>query len=258
MTKYFFTLSVLMALITFSPLSSHAAGGGKTPPSQDWHFSGPFGTFDRAALQRGFKVYRNVCAACHGLKRVAFRNLEALGYDEAQIKSIAAEYSVVDGPDDEGEMFERTALPSDRYPSPYPNDNAARAANGALPPDLSLITKARANGANYLYALMTGYKDNPPEEKHIKLSAGQYYNEYMPGYIIAMAPPLSDGVVAYEDETPETVSQYAKDLTEFLVWAAEPEMEKRKAMGINVLFFLIVFAGVMYAYKKRIWADVKK
>jgi ubiquinol-cytochrome c reductase cytochrome c1 subunit len=231
------------------------AGKSTAPlPQQDWGFEGPFGTFDRAALQRGLKVYRNVCAACHGMKKIAFRNLAALGYDEAQIKAIAAEYTYIDGPNDEGDMFERPGLPSDRYKSPYANDNQAKAANnGALPPDLSLIVKARKDGANYLYGLLTGYETAP---EGVKLLDGQYYNKVMPGHIIAMAPPLADDAVVYEDGSPQTVEQYAKDVTEFLTWASEPSMEERKKLGINVLIFLFVFAGVMYAIKKKIWSDV--
>ena len=247
-------LAILCSLL-IAPAAAYAAGDSTPPPHQDWHFDGHFGTFDKAALQRGLKVYRNVCAACHSLKRVAFRNLEALGYDESQVKAIAGEYTVMDGPDDEGEMFDRPARPSDRFPSPYPNDNAAKAANnGALPPDLSLIVKARGHGADYIYALLSkGYVEAPADKK---LLEGQYYNKYMAGHVIAMAPPLSDDIVAYEDETPQTVSQYAKDVTEFLAWAAEPEMEERKQTGIKVILFLLVFTAIMYAIKKKIWADV--
>ena len=245
--------TILTILTVFIITPAFAAGGGDKPESQDWGFSGAFGTFDRGALQRGYKVYREVCAACHSMKRVAFRNLEALGYDEGQIKAIASEYTVTDGPDEEGEMFDRPARPSDYFPSPYPNDNAAKAANGALPPDLSLITKARAHGADYLYALMTGYEE--PHEG-TELLEGQYYNKYMSGHIIAMAPPLTDDIVAYEDETPQTVEQYARDVAEFLAWAAEPEMEERKRTGIKVLIFLLIFTGVMYGIKKKTWADV--
>ena len=248
-------LILLSFLIVMPYAAANAAGDAEHAPEQDWHFSGPFGTYDRAALQRGLKVYRNVCAACHSMKRIAFRNLEALGYDESQIKAIAAEYSVTDGPDEEGDMFERPARPSDRFPSPYPNDNAAKAANnGALPPDLSLIAKARHGGADYLYALLTGYEEAPEGKT---LLEGQYWNKYMPGHVIAMAAPLSDDIVAYEDETPQTVSQYSKDVAEFLTWAAEPEMEERKQTGIKVIIFLLVFAGIMYSIKKKIWADVK-
>ncbi len=247
------SLAVLPLLMMIAP-SAQAAGDQKAAPHQHWHFKGPFGTYDRDALQRGYLVYRQVCAACHSMKRVAFRNLEDLGYNEAQIKAIASEYTVTDGPDEEGEMFDRPARPSDYFPSPFPNKNAAKYANGgAYPPDLSLITKARHHGADYVYALLTGYKE-PPADK--KLLDGQYYNPYMAGHVIAMAPPLSDGMVAYSDESPMTTEQYARDVAEFLTWAAEPEMESRKKIGLQVLLFLAVFAAIMYGIKKKIWADV--
>lgn len=247
-------LTALTVLMIGFALPVFAAGDAESPPHQHWHFNGLTGTYDRAALQRGLKVYREVCSACHSLKRVAFRNLADLGYSEAQIKNIAAEYTVIDGPDEEGEMYERAGIPSDYFPSPYPNDNAAKAANGAMPPDLSLITKARVHGPDYIYALLTGYEEAPHGHE---LLDGQHWNKYMPGHVIAMAAPLSDEQVAYEDGSPLTVEQYAKDVTEFLAWAAEPEMEERKALGINVLIFLTVFAFVMYGVKKKIWADVK-
>ncbi|MGB0719947.1 MAG: cytochrome c1 [Bdellovibrionales bacterium] len=242
--------AVVLALPAMPVLAS---GDTPHPPKQDWSFSGPFGTYDRGALQRGYKVYREVCSACHSMQHVSFRNLEALGYDEAQIKNIAANYTVIDGPDDEGEMFERPALPSDAFPSPYPNKQAAKAANGAYPPDLSLITKARHGGADYVYAILTGFTE---PEHGVTLTEGQHYNKYMPGHVIAMAPPLSDDQVAYEDGSPTTVQQYAKDVSHFLTWAAEPEMEDRKRIGLQVLIFLLVFAGIMYGVKKKIWADV--
>jgi ubiquinol-cytochrome c reductase cytochrome c1 subunit len=235
----------------------HAAEGGhKHPlPNMDWSFEGPLGTYDRAALQRGFLVYKQVCSACHGLKKKYYRNLEALGYSEAQIKSIAAEYTVMDGPNDEGEMFERPARPSDKFKQPYANDKAAMYANnGALPVDLSLIVKARHGGADYVYGLLTGYT-NPPEG--FVLGQGQHYNKYKDGNIIAMANPLSDGQITYEDGTPQTLDQYAKDVTHFLAWAAEPELEERKQMGFKVILFLIAFAAVMYLVKRKIWEDVK-
>ncbi len=248
-------LLILLSVLLVMPAgAAMAAGDAVKLEHQHWHFDGPFGTFDRAAQQRGLKVYREVCAACHGLKRIAFRNLTDLGYDESQVKSIASEYTVIDGPDDEGDMFERPARPSDRFPSPFANDNQAKAANNnALPPDLSLITKARHHGPDYVYGLLTGYTE-PPED--VTLLEGQSYNKVMPGHIIAMAAPLSDDQVTYEDETPQTVEQYAKDVVEFLAWAAEPELEERKRTGIKVLIFLLVFAGVMYGIKKKIWADV--
>lgn len=228
------------------------ASGKHTLPSIDWSFSGPFGTYDKAALQRGFLVYRQVCSACHGLKRIYYRNLEDLGYSEAQIKTIAAEYTVMDGPNDEGDMFERPARPSDKFKLPFANDKAAAFANGgAIPPDLSLITKARHGGADYIYGILTGYEEPPAG---VTLMQGQYYNKVKDGNIIAMAPPLSDGLIAFEDaNTPQTIEQYAKDVSQFLTWAAEPEMEARKQMGAKVVIFLAIFALIMYAAKKRVW-----
>tara|TARA_B100001989_G_C24532113_1_gene462213 strand:- start:1423 stop:2046 length:624 start_codon:yes stop_codon:yes gene_type:complete len=203
-------------------------------------------------MQRGLKVYREVCAACHGLKRVYFRNLEALGYNEAQIKNIAAEYTITKGKlNEEGEWEERPGEPKDKFVSPFANDQQAKYANGgAMPPDLSLITKARANGPDYVYALLTGYKQPPAGEI---LSDTQYWNTYFPGHKLSMAPPLSDGQVGYEDGSPETLDQYARDVTHFLTWAADPYMEERKKTGLKVILFLIVFAGVMYSVKKKIW-----
>jgi quinol-cytochrome oxidoreductase complex cytochrome b subunit/cytochrome c1 len=224
-------------------------------PKVDWHFDGPFGSYDRASLQRGFQVYKQVCAACHGMKRVAYRNLSALGYTEDQIKSVAAEYTMIDGPDDEGEMFERPGRPSDHFKNPYANDNQAKASNnGALPPDLSLIVKARVGGPDYVYDILTGYEAPPAGTE---LAAGQHWNKYMPGNKIAMPAPLLEGAVAYEDGAPTTVDQYAHDVTQFLAWASEPEMEIRKQTGVKALFFLIIFAGLLYAVKRRIWAQVQ-
>jgi cytochrome c1 len=237
---------------------ANAAGGHHTPelPKVDWHFDGPFGTFDRAALQRGFQVYKQVCSACHSMNLVAYRNLAALGYTEGQIKTIAAESEFTDGPDDEGEMFTRPGRPSDHFKKPYANDNQAKASNnGALPPDLSLIVKARMGGADYIHAILTGYE---PAPEGTELANGQHWNKYMAGNKIAMPAPLQDGAVAYDDpNTPQTVEQYSKDVTEFLTWAANPEMEIRKQTGIKVLIFLILFAGVMYLVKRKLWAKVE-
>jgi quinol-cytochrome oxidoreductase complex cytochrome b subunit/cytochrome c1 len=240
--------------------SEHAAadssGGHHAPelPKVDWHFDGPFGSYDRASLQRGFQVYKQVCAACHGMKRVAYRNLSALGYTEDQIKSVAAEYTMIDGPDDEGEMFERPGRPSDHFKNPYANDNQAKAANnGALPPDLSLIVKARVGGPDYVYGILTGYEAAPAG---VELASGQHWNKYMPGNKIAMPAPLLEGAVAYEDGSPTTVDQYAHDVTQFLAWASEPEMEIRKQTGVKALFFLVIFAGLFYAVKRRIWSKI--
>ena len=243
-------------LFSLSPMVANAAGDAPKLKKQDWSFNGFNGTFDRGALQRGFQVYTQVCAACHGMKHVAYRNLTALGYTEAEVKAIASQYTTIDGPNDEGEMFERPMKPSDKFKEPYDNDKAARYANnGALPPDLSLITKARVGGADYIYGLLTGYEEAPEGEE---MMAGQHWNNVMPGHKIAMAAPLSDDMVGYEDESPTTVSQYSKDVATFLTWAAEPEMEIRKRTGIKVILFLLVFAGLLYGVKKKIWADVKK
>ncbi len=237
-----------------SPMAHASEAANKRIIDVPFSFEGPLGTYDKAALQRGLAVYRQVCSACHSLKRVAYRNLEALGYNEDQIKAIAAEASVTDGPNDNGEMFERPGRPSDRFKSPFANDKAAMAANnGALPPDLSLITKARHDGADYVYSIMMGYAQAP---HGVNVPEGKYYNRAMDGNIIAMPPPLSDGAVTYEDGTPQLASQYAKDVATFLTWAAEPEMEQRKQMGVKVMLFLVAFAGIMYAVKRQIWKKV--
>ena len=252
------TLLTLMAVSSLALVGggnvAQAGGDAIHYPEQQWSFDGPFGTFDKAALQRGYKVYRNVCSACHGMKRVYFRNLEGVGYSEEQIKAIASEYSVMDGPNDEGEMFERTAKASDAFPSPYANEQQARYVNGgAYPPDLSLITKARVGGADYIHALMTGYNEAPEGEE---LLEGQFWNDYFAGHRIAMAPPLTDGIVSYEDGSPETVEQYAQDVSHFLTWAAEPETEARKRMGVKVVLFLLIFAAIMYGVKRKVWSDL--
>lgn len=233
-----------------------AAGPAVPLPQQDWSFGGLFGTFDRASAQRGFLVYKQVCAACHAMRQLAYRNLEGIGLSEDEIRAIAAEVQVTDGPNDDGEMFDRPGRPSDRFRSPFPNERAARAANqGAYPVDLSLIVKAREDGANYLYALLTGYRETPPAG--VEPMEGMHYNEYFPGHWIAMARPLFDDQVEYADGTPATTSQMARDLTTFMAWAAEPELEQRRAMGVRVILFLIVLAGLTYGVKRKIWADLK-
>ena len=255
MLKYVASLLVA-GVIAMGSISAHAAGDQKHPKDMHWQFDGMFGTVDRASAQRGLQVYREVCASCHGLKRVAFRNLMEIGFAEGEVKTIAADYSVQDGPNDEGEMFSRPGLPSDRFVSPFPNEKAARAANGgAYPPDLSLMVKARPDGANYLYSLMVGYE---PAPSHVTLSPGQYYNPYFPGGLLAMPPPLSDGLVTYQDGTVASTEQMSKDLVNFLQWTAEPEMEQRKRMGIKVLVFLAIMTILFYIAKKRIWRDVSR
>ncbi len=220
-----------------------------------WSFDGIFASVDRKAAQRGFQVYKEVCSVCHGLYNLYYRNLKELGFSDEEIKEIAKNYTVQDGPNDSGEMFERPALPSDPFVRPYHNEQAARAANnGADPPDLSLIIKARPDGANYVYSILTGYT-NPPE--NFKLMPGLSYNPYFPHSQIAMPSPLTDGQVQYIDGTNSSVEQMAMDVTVFLQWAAEPEMENRKSMGLKVMIFLVIFTIFFYISKNRIWQDVK-
>jgi len=251
--------SLIAATALFTALSmggqtAHAAGDAIHLEKQDWSFSGLFGTFDRAAAQRGLQVYREVCSTCHSLNFISFRNLADLGYSEAEVKAIAAEYEVVDGPNDEGEMFTRAGTPSDRFVAPFANDNAARASNGgALPPDLSLIVEARAGFEDYIYALLTGYGEAP---EGVQVAEGMSYNKAFPGHQIAMAQPLYEDGVTYADGTTASVDQMAKDVTTFLTWAAEPNLEARKRTGVAVILFLIVASGLFYASKRKIWASV--
>lgn len=220
-----------------------------------WHFEGLRGSVDREAAQRGFQVYKEVCSVCHSLSNLYYRNLKDIGFSEEEIKEIAKNYTVKDGPNDDGEMFDRPALPSDRFVSPYPNEQAARAANnGAHPPDLSLIIKARHDGANYIYSLLTGYTEPPTG---FKLMNGAHYNPYFPGGQIAMPPPLMDGQVTYMDGTNASVEQMSHDVAVFLQWAAEPEMEHRKSMGLKVMMFLVAFTIFFYIAKNRIWSNLK-
>ncbi len=231
-----------------------AAGKAEPPPSVEWSFNGLFGAFDRAAQQRGFQVFVEVCASCHSLSLLHYRNLADIGFSEARIKEIVAEVEVADGPDAEGEMFERPGRASDRFVAPFPNENAARAANnGAYPPDLSLMTKARLGGADYLHALLIGYVD-PPDG--VEMQEGMTYNTYFPGHQIAMPAPLDDDTVEYADGTKATVAQMAKDVTIFLAWAAEPELEERKRMGVQIVLFLILLTGMLYAVKRKYWTGV--
>ena len=247
-------LVVAFALSVFIIGPALAAGGAVDLTKRKWSFNGPFGTFDKAAMQRGFQVYREVCAGCHSMKYIAFRNFADLGYNEAEIKALSAEYEVEDGPNDDGEMFMRPGIPADRIPSPYPNDNAARAGNGgALPPDLSLIAKARANGPDYLYSLLVGYKDPP---SNTAVPDGMYYNNAYSGNLIAMPQPLYGDDVTYADGANASIEAMSADLTQFLMWAAEPKLEARKRIGVAVVFFLGVFLILSILAKRRVWADV--
>lgn len=244
----------------------------KEPEELDWSFAGPFGTYDKQQLQRGLKVYQEVCSSCHSMDLVAFRTLEGLGYSEAQVRTIASGYQIEDGPDDSGEMFERDGKASDYFPAPFDNPQQAAASNGgAAPPDFSLIAKARAaergfprfvfdiftqyaqGGPDYIHSLLTGYEEKPED---LEIPAGTHYNPYfMNGPALAMPPPLSDGQVAYEDGSPETVDQYSRDVAAFLMWAAEPHLEARKATGLTVMVFLVLFGGLVYLTKRKIWSD---
>jgi ubiquinol-cytochrome c reductase cytochrome c1 subunit len=244
--------AALVATLLAGPV--YAAGGAVELTERDWSFNGPFGTFDKASMQRGFQVYREVCAGCHSLKYIAFRNFADLGYNEDEIKAIAAEYEVQDGPNDEGEMFMRPGIAADRVPSPYANDNAARAGNGgALPPDLSLIAKARAHGPDYLYSLLVGYKEAP---ESMKVPEGMYYNDAYSGNLIAMPQPIYGSDVTYADGSDASIEAISADVTQFLMWAAEPKLEARKRIGVAVVFFLSIFVILSYMAKRRVWANV--
>jgi len=267
------TLAAAMAaLLLGAPARAEDAHGGPVPPRVSWSFAGMFGRFDEAQLQRGFQVYKEVCSACHSMKLVSFRNLAQEGgphFSASQVKALAATYQVKDGPNDSGEMFERPGRPADTFPAPFPNDQAAAAANGGkAPPDFSVIAKARTfsrgnltflydwlpfvgyteQGPDYIHGLLNGYKEAP---KDFQVPDGGHYNLYYPGHIIAMPPPISDGQVTYakndqgQPVVPETVEQYGKDVSAFLMWAAEPHMMDRKALGFRVMLFLIILAGLL-------------
>lgn len=257
----------------------HAVAGGHfpvlKPEEQTWSFAGPFGKYDKGQLQRGLKVYKEVCSACHSMSLVSFRTLEDLGYSEDQVKAFASEYEVQDGPNADGEMYNRKAVPSDYFPSPFPNHEAAAAANGgAAPPDMSLLAKARGvergfpqflidmipvvggyqeGGPDYIHALLTGYQDAPAG---VEVSEGTHFNPYFVGATaLKMAPPISADQVTYDDGAPQTVDQYSKDVSAFLMWAAEPHMEERKRTGFMVMVFLFIFTALIYLTKKSVYAN---
>ena len=251
-----FRTGALVCILGLTSLTTavHAASGAPEPAKQVWSFAGPLGTYDRAALQRGYQIYKESCSACHSMNQLYFRNLAALGFSEAEIKAIAAEYTVMDGPNDQGEMFERPSRPSDRFKAPFANEKAAAAANnGATPPDLSLIIKARHGGPDYVFSLMTSYTTPPTT---MQIPSGMNYNEMFPGHMIAMPAPLSDGQITFADNMPSTVPQMARDVSTFLSWAAEPEMEARKKLGLKVMAYLLLLAGVLIALKRKVWSKV--
>jgi len=252
---------ILSAIVLTIVISTKlfAAGDATKPMSVDWSFNGFFGKFDRAQLQRGFQVYKEVCASCHSMKYLSYRNLGEKGgpeFSEQEVKAIAASYQIKDGPNEQGEMFERTGLPKDKFKSPYPNKNAARSVNGgAYPPDMSVLVKARSGGSNYIYSILMGYDDNPPPG--IKIEDGVYYNKYMVGNKIRMSQPLNEGSVEYNDGTKATVSQMSKDVTAFLTWAAEPHLEKRKRIGFKTIIYLLIFSVLVFLSMKKIWSRVE-
>jgi len=232
-----------------------ASDGVLAPTPMPWDFDGYFTTYDAGAIRRGHQVYSQVCASCHGLRAIAYRNLVGVCYSEEEAKAMAEDVEFSDGPNDEGEMFDRNGKLSDYFPSPYPNEEAARFANnGAYPPDLSLITKARVGGADYVFALLTGYKDVPAG---LQPRDTQYYNPYFPGGWIGMPQPINEGAVEYEDGTSPTVTQMAKDVCVFLTWAAEPEADERKLMGFKMMSALTVLFGFTWWYKRRTWSVIK-
>ena len=218
-----------------------------------WSFNGLFGTYDRASAQRGYEIYKQVCASCHSMNLVSYRDLRELGLTEEQVKALAAEHQMPTV-NDQGETVERPAVPADHFKAPFPNEQAARAANGgALPPDQSLIIKARADGPDYVYSLLLGYVDPPAD---VKVPDGQYYNKYYPGHLLAMPQPLRADQVEYVDGTKATLEQEAKDVVQFLTWASEPTMETRKQVGVKVVLFLALMTGLTYGVKKKVWKNV--
>ena len=283
MFKTKFIIAAVAAFVGLSGMQAQAAEAGAHIERQNWSFAGIFGTYDEHQLQRGFQVFREVCSSCHGARLISFRNLAeegGPGFSEEQVKALAAEYEIAD-PTAEGGV--RPDIPADRWPSPFASDQEARDANGgSLPPDFSVLAKARGvtdpfpnwvfnyftgyqeGGADYIHALLNGYHEEVPETapEGFELAEGKYYNDYFPGHAIGMAPPLADGSVAYvagEDgvEVPQTLEQYSTDVAAFMMWMAEPHLVSRKQTGFVVLLFLVLFAGLMYATKRKLWAGIE-
>ena len=259
-----------VAAFTFGMGTAHAAGGEYHPELKNptWSFEGVFGQYDKKQLRRGFQIYNEVCSSCHGLRLVAYRNLMDIGFTEEEVKEIAGEKEVRvahndigEELNDDGEFFTRPAKPSDRFVSPYPNDAAAIDANSALPPDLSLMAKARMGGPEYIYSFLMGYAEEIPAEvssqKGFTENEDKNFNLYFPGYYNSMPPQITEELVEYEDGTPMTAEQHAEDIAAFLNWAAEPELDERKSMGLKVMLFLLVLTAMLYALKRKIWANVK-
>jgi ubiquinol-cytochrome c reductase cytochrome c1 subunit len=247
------SIALLAGLFAGLALAAPARAQEDALPRQIWSFSGLFGTYDRAAEQRGFQVYKDVCANCHSLKQGYYRNLAGIGLTAEEIKAVAASVQVPAIGDD-GQPTTRPGLPADHFRSPFPNDAAARSAlNGAVPPDLSVIEKAREGGPDYIFGILTGFGDPPPG---VKIGDGMYYNKYFPGHQIKMPPPLQDGTVTYADGTKATIEQEARDVTTFLTYMANPELEQRKQIGVRVILFLAFLGCVTYAVKRKVWSDV--
>ena len=271
----------LAALLALATLPASAQEGSSNvpptpnPPRQSWSFAGPFGVYNQGQLQRGYKVYKEVCSNCHSMEYVAFRNLAdpgGPGFSEAQVAALAKTFKIKDL-DEQGNPIERDGRPADYFPSPFPNELAAKAANGGVaPPDMSTLAKARGYyrgfpwfifdafttyqelGPDYIDAIVRGFVDPPAG---FKVPEGKHYNEYFPGHVIAMPPPLQDGQVTYDDGSPQTVEQYSKDVAAFLMWAAEPKLDQRHRIGFQVLIFLIVLSGLLYFTKKKVWHEVE-
>ena len=245
---------VLFFILFFCNFLLAASDSNKKMPKHEWSFKGLTGTFDQAAIQRGFKVYREVCSGCHSLNLLYYRDLLDIGFSEEEVKAIASEYTVIDGPNDEGEMFERPAKPSDRFVGPYSNEQEARFSNnGSYPPDLSVITKARKHGVDYLYNLLLGYIDPPSD---FEIGEGMYFNKWVEGNQIAMAQPLDAEYVDYDDGSDNSLPQLAEDVVTFLAWSAEPELEVRKNIGIKVILFFVIIGFLFYLIKIRLWKDI--
>ncbi len=251
-------IGLFFKILLFSLISSYTFASGEIKiPKQDWSFKGITGKFDRSALQRGYQVYTEVCSSCHSMNLLSYRNLGEKGGPEfsiEQVKAIAANFEVTDGPNSEGEMFTRPGRPSDKFVSPYPNIQAAIAANGgAYPPDMSVLVKARKGGADYIYAVLMGYEDPPVG---FELEDGVYYNKYMDGNKIKMSNPLSEDLVTYADGTKASIAKMSEDVTTFLTWAAEPHLETRHRIGMKVIFYLVIFTVLIYFSMRRLWSRI--
>ena len=252
--RKFILSSVAAALLAAASPAVANEHEGPALEKQAWSWLGVFGQYDKAQLKRGFQVYQEVCSNCHSLNLMAYRNIAYLGFSEDEIKAIAAEKQVTDGPNDQGEMYQRPARAADHFVAPFPNAQAARVANnGALPPDLSLIVKARKGGPDYVYGILTGFKDAP---EGFTVNDGMYYNTIFPGHQIGMPPPVDDDRVTYADGTKATKEQISKDIVAFLNFASEPELDVRHSLGLKVLGFLFVLTALFYALKRKIWASI--